>query len=687
MQRIDAYPTHVINGLKCRPGRVLPFGASFIGGGGVNFSVYSKNATGCSLILFHNGAKAPFAQIPLSDEFRIGDVYTITVYDLNIENLEYGYRFEGPYDTKKGLIFDSSKIVLDPYAKLISGRNRWGIKKDAVENEFIHRGCVIFEDFDWEGDKPLELPLEDLVIYEAHVRGYTADDSSSVKRRGTFAGLTEKIPYLKKMGINCIELLPIFEFDEFEFSREHDGERLLNYWGYSTVGFFAPKSGYAASAPLGLAADELKNMIKKLHSAGIEIILDVVFNHTAEGNERGPVISFKGIDNPTYYMLTEDGYYKNYSGCGNTMNCNNAVVRGMIMDCLRYWVTDYHIDGFRFDLASILSRDENGNPMPTPPVLESLAGDPVLGKTKLIAEAWDAGGMYQVGSFPSFGRWAEWNGKYRDAVRRFLKSDASAGPELIRRIQGSPDLYMGRGSSASINFVTCHDGFTLYDLFSYNEKHNLANGEKGGDGTNDNYSWNCGVEGETKDKEINALRLRLAKNAIALLLLSRGVPMLLAGDEFLNTQFGNNNSYCHDNKVSWLDWNGLKDHPDMVSFVTRMIDFRKKHPVITSPHHYTGYNSSGYPELSFHGTSPWNIDINAPLLSFGFMYAQTKAEHGRDEFIYCAVNSYWEEKEFELPILPEGFEWKKKEYTGKKAVKTGDKILLEARSLMILVGR
>jgi glycogen operon protein len=501
---------------------------------------------------------------------------------------------DGPFDPKNGYYFNRNKILLDPYAKMISGRNKWGREPD-WENDFQHRGKVIPEDFYWEGDKPLEIPMNDLVIYEAHVRSFTKDESSNVKHSGTFAGLLEKIPYLRELGVNCIELLPIFEFDEFENSRVIDGERLFNYWGYSTVGFFAPKAGYAALGKNGLTSEELKNLIKHLHSNGIEIILDVVFNHTAEGNEMGPYISYRGIDNKTYYLLTPEGYYYNFSGCGNTMNCNNAVVRNCILDCLRYWVSVYHIDGFRFDLASILSRDDKGAPMSSPPLLEALAHDPVLGKTKLIAEAWDAGGLYQVGSFPAWGRWAEWNGKFRDCIRRFIKSDSECGHELLWRIQGSPDLYSNRSTEASINFITCHDGFTLNDMVSYNEKHNEANGEGNRDGANDNYSWNCGAEGVTDNKEINSLRRRQIKNAAALLLLSRGVPMILSGDEFCNSQMGNNNAYCQDNKISWLDWNNLEENKDVFEFFKRIIAFRKEHPVMRRKDFYTGMNSSGYP--------------------------------------------------------------------------------------------
>ena len=692
MFRIDECPTHEHQGIPYRCGRVQPFGASFTGGGGINFSIFSKDATACELLLYNYGAKEPFAVIPFPEEFRIGDVYAMTVYGLNPELLEYGFRMDGPFDPDKGYRFDRTTVLLDPYAKLVSGRNVWGREPD-WSNPFQHRGCVVLEDYDWEGDKPLEIPMKDLVIYEAHVRSFTRDASSGVRYPGTFAGLVEKIPYLKELGVNCVELLPIFEFDEFENSRVIDGERLYNYWGYSTVNFYAPKAGYAASAPMGMAADELKRTIKQFHRAGIEVMLDVVFNHTAEGNENGPTISYRGIDNKTYYLLTPEGYYFNFSGCGNTMNCNNAVVRNCILDCLRYWVADYHIDGFRFDLASILSRDQNGAPMTSPPLLEALAHDPVLGKTKLIAEAWDAGGLYQVGSFPAWGRWAEWNGRYRDCLRRFVKSGAEQGPELLWRIQGSPDLYGNRCAEATINFVTCHDGFTLQDLVSYNEKHNLANGEDNRDGSDGNDSWNCGVEGDTEDAEVLALRLRQQKNALNLLLLSRGIPMLLSGDEFGNTQFGNNNAYCQDNAISWLNWELLEENRELFDFVKRMIHFRAQHPVLRREDFFRDTNSSGYPELSFHGTKPWDLDEEQPFLCFGILYAEPKADYGtkEDAFIYCAVNAYWEEMPFELPALPEGFVWRAVEYTGEAGavdrIAADGKVTLMPRSQMLLVGR
>ena len=657
MLSVDSFPTHKNQDLEYRAGRVFPYGACIVGDA-VNFSIFSKEATACSLVLFHHGAREPFVEIPFSEQFRIGDVYTMMVFGINIETTEYGYRFDGPYDPERGLLYDRTKILLDPYARSITGRSVWGREPDPGD-PFVHRGQIIREDYDWEGDKPLEIPFRDLVIYEMHVRSATMHPSSGVKYPGTYAGLTGKIPYLKKLGVNCVELMPVFEFDEYEYSRVIGGRRLFNYWGYSTVGFFAPKAGYAASAPYGLEVDEFKNMIRTFHRNGIEVILDVVFNHTAEGGDRDRYISYRGIDNRTYYLLDDQGRYLNFSGCGNTMNCNNAVVRNSILDALRYWVSSCHIDGFRFDLASILSRDEHGRPMPSPPILETIAHDPVLGKCKLIAEAWDAGGLYQVGSFPSWNRWSEWNGRYRDTLRALMKGDAAAAPQMYRRIRGSDDLYGARSAEASINFVTCHDGFTLHDLVSYNEKHNLENGEDNRDGSNDNISWNCGVEGATDDPQILALRTRQIKNAFTILLTSRGIPMLLAGDEFANTQFGNNNAYCQDNEISYLNWEDLEKHKDLFDYVRNLIAFRKAHPILRSASYDFSHNDTGYPELSFHGCDPWSLDESAPNMTFAYLYAEgaQKYKTEKDSFLYIAVNEHWEMHSFRLPIIPAGMKW------------------------------
>ncbi len=659
MVLVDTFPTDKIKDLSYRIGRVFPFGATYEVDGAVNFSIYSKEAKGCTLVLYKHGQAKPYVEIPFPESFRIGNVYTMRVYGINIETTEYGYRFDGEFDPKKGLWYDKTKVLLDPYAKSVSGRSVWGRDKKNQDN-FPLRGQIIREDYVWNGDKPLEKKPQELIIYEMHVRSFTKHESSGVKYKGTYAGLTEKIQYLKELGVNCVELMPIFEFDEFENERKHGGEQLLNYWGYSTVCFFAPKAGYSASAVYGMEADELKNMVKLLHQNGIEIILDVVFNHTAEGNENGPHISYRGIDNRTYYLLTPDGYYYNFSGCGNTMNCNNPMVRNMVIDCLRYWVSAYHIDGFRFDLASILTRDEFGAPMMNPPLLDSIAHDAVLGKSIIIAEAWDAGGLYQVGSFPAFRRWSEWNGRYRDCLRKFIKGGAECAPELIHRIKGSDDMYGDRNASASINFVTCHDGFTLYDLVSYNDKHNEANGEDNRDGCNDNDSWNCGMEGETDDPDILALRYRQMKNMLNILLTSRGIPMLLSGDEFANTQYGNNNAYCQDNAISWLDWDMLSKNEEHYDYVRRLIAFRKAHPVLANPHYEFEKNRTGYPEVSFHGTNPWDMDESEPALAFAYMYAEDHEKFGtkKDCFIYVAINAHWEEHSFGLPIVPKGYKWR-----------------------------
>lgn len=663
MNRIDSNPTHSHGEFQLRVGRPLPFGATLVPEG-VNFSIFSREATSCELALFQRDEDEPFVIIPFPPEFRIGNVYTMVVFHLDFENIDYAYRMDGPYCTKEGHRFDKSKYLMDPYARLIGGRDRWGVLPD-FNKKYQHRARIFHDDFDWENDKPLEIPMEDLVIYEMHVRGFTIHPSSGMHYPGTFSALREKIPYLKDLGVNCVELMPIHEFDEFEHSRISPvtNETLLNYWGYSNVGFFAPKAGYAATGQFGMQIDELKTLIREFHKNGIEVILDVVFNHTAEGNEKGPYISYRGIDNKTYYMLTPDGWYYNFSGCGNTLNCNNPIVRSMILDCLRFWVSDYHIDGFRFDLASILGRDQNGAPLENPPLLESLAFDPILGKSKLIAEAWDAGGLYQVGSFPSWGRWAEWNGRYRDDARKFLISQEGTVGLMAQRLQGSPDLYawQQRGPTASINFLTCHDGFTLMDLFSYNEKHNEANGEDNRDGSNDNYSWNCGWEGSSPDKEVNALRKKLIKNAVSILMLSQGVPMILFGDEIGRTQGGNNNTYCQDNEISWFDWSLVQANHEIRDFFKKMITFRHAHPVLRSNRHFQNqdYMGSGFPDISWHGLKAWEADFSQHSRVLAFMLCGEHAKQGEvsDNDVYVAMNMHWEMHGFQLPVLPQDKEW------------------------------
>lgn len=702
-RHIDTHPTHFYGDYRMRAGQPLPLGATILPEG-INFAIFSRHATACSLILYAKGGNEKLAEIPFPPEFRIGHIFAMVVFDLNPEQIEYGFSIDGPFSPHEGYRFDPTVILLDPYAKAIVGRDIWGDHPDET-NPYQHRAIIVPPDYDWTGDRPPNIPIEDLIIYEMHVRGFTKHPAADVKYPGVFAAIREKIPHLLELGINCIELMPIFEFDEFEYAGVNPitYDNLLNYWGYSTVGFFAPKSGYAATGGLGMQADELKTLVKDLHRHGIEIILDVVFNHTAEGDERGKTISFRGIDNKTYYMLAPDGRYLNFSGTGNTMNCNNPVVRSMVVDCLRYWVSEYHIDGFRFDLASILGRDPQGRPLANPPLLEMLAHDPILANCKLIAEAWDAGGLYQVGSFPAYGRWAEWNGKYRDAIRRWNKGDLGTIWEVAQRLQGSPDLYAGRGAAASINFITAHDGFTLADLYAYNEKHNEANGEGNQDGANDNYSWNCGYEGPTDDHAVNGLRRKLMMNAVSMLMVSCGTPMILMGDEMGRTQHGNNNAYCHDNEMNWLDWSLLKKNGEIFEFFKHCIAFRNAHPVLRNREHFQNedYVGSGFADITWHGTRAWYADWSAYILTLAFMLDGSHAKGGtvQDDMIYVGMNMHWEDHLFELPALPGRKRWHlfadTSGYAPKYAYTPGEEPVLEtqnalvigARSVVILVGR
>lgn len=647
-------PLDVVEGFKIRPGFFRMYGAC-VASNGVSFTINSHGATRCTLLLFKPQAPKPYARIPFPDSYRIGDTYSMLVFDIKPDEFEYAFSFDGPYEPAKGLLFNEENVLLDPYSRAVTGQRKWGEKPEGGK-DFEYRARVVKSSFDWGNIKQLEQPFEDLVIYETHVRGYTKDKSSGVSAPGTFAGLKDKIPYLKDLGINAVELMPIFEFDEMESARVVDGVQLYNYWGYNTVSFFAPNTSYAFNDEHNHEGDELKSLIKALKENGIEVILDVVFNHTAEGNEMGPCFSFKGIDNNVYYMLTPDAHYYNFSGCGNVMNCNHPVVRSFIIDCLRHWAIEYRVDGFRFDLASILGRDQNGAPMANPPILESLAFDPVLGKMKLIAEAWDAGGLYQVGSFPSWNRWAEWNGRYRDDMRSFLKGDDGMAGNAITRITGSRDLYSpeSRGHKASVNFMTCHDGFTLYDLYSYNEKHNEKNGWNNTDGDNNGHSWNCGAEGETDDPNVNGLRRRLIKNAFAALLCSRGPAMFFAGDEFCNTQFGNNNAYCQDNIISWLDWSRLEEFKEIHDFVRHMIQFRKEHPILRK---MTKPSSCQFPEISVHNGTPFNASTDYKTKLIGIMYAGRNEEDTEDDIVFYCMNAYWEPLVMQLPVLPNGKHW------------------------------
>lgn len=653
----ESSPMAEIAGFPVRPGIYDLNGATPLQNG-VNFTIHTCGGTSCELLLFHRAQEEPFAVLPFPEAYKIGDVYSMIVYGLNIDEFEYAYRVDGPYCPEKGLLFDKNKILLDPYAKAVAGQRTWGIRWDHT-----YHARVVKDRFDW-GDMPQsKKELCDLIIYELHVRDFTHHPSSGVQHRGTFSGLMEKIPYLKELGINAVELMPIFEFDETMNSRTVDGKQLLECWGYNTVGFFAPNSSYAAANEHNQEGTELKTLIKALHDNGIEVILDVVFNHTAEGNEKGNTFSFKGFDNNIYYMLTPDGNYYNFSGCGNTLNCNHPVVQQLILECLRYWTINYRVDGFRFDLASILGRNEDGSPMNNPPLLRTLADDSILSNVKLIAEAWDAGGLYQVGSFPASGRWAEWNGRYRDSLRSYLKGDSWNAWDAAWSISGSGDLYGGyydnthsnyAGYNSCANFLTCHDGFTLYDLYAYNDKHNEANGWNNTDGANDNRSWNCGAEGETDDPEVLSLRRRMIRNACAVLMCSRGTPMFLAGDEFGNTKFGNNNSYCQDNITSWLDWRMLEKNKDLFEFFKFMIAFRKKHPVI---HKQLPTSVCGMDPIHTHNLNAEETDIPRDARTFCVSFAGYDKEKGKDDLIYVAVNTFWEDVTITLPNLHRRGAW------------------------------
>ncbi len=692
-------PTDEIAGFPVRPGLFHANGSMALSNG-VNFTVHTRYGTRVELLLFHHGCEEPFAILPFPESYRIGDVYAMIVFNLDIEDFEYAYRVDGPHDPEKGLLFNKNNILLDPYAKVVAGQRVWNEKKRGA-----YHARVVLDSFDW-GDAPQsKRPMSDLVIYELHVRGFTQHKSSGVQHRGTFAGLKEKIPYLKELGINAVELMPVFEFDETIYSRNYKGKNLVEYWGYNTVSFFAPNTSYNSHHEYHNEGNELKELIKELHKNDIEVILDVVFNHTAEGNEQGKIFSFKGFDNNIYYMLTPDGHYYNFSGCGNTLNCNHPIVQQMILECLRYWTVHYRVDGFRFDLASILGRNEDGSPMNNPPLLRTLAADPLLRNVKLIAEAWDAGGMYQVGRFPASNRWAEWNGRYRDTLRSFLKGDDWASWTAAWCIAGSGDMYGGlfsddnknyAGYNSCINFLTCHDGFTMYDLYSYNEKHNEGNGWHNTDGSDDNRSWNCGEEGESKDPQVLMLRYKMIRNACAVLMCSRGTPMFLAGDEFGNTQYGNNNSYCQDNEISWLDWSYLKKNTELFEFFKFMIDYRHRHPVIRKK---LPKAVCGMDQILAHAADAniTNLPENARTIAISF--AGYDVEKGRDDLVYVAVNTFWEPVPITLPKLRNRGTWhvsvntagdKKGKYyysEGKESRVAGNKYTMPPRSVVVFTGK
>ncbi len=651
-------------GFSVQRGAPLPLG-TLIKRNGINFALFSKHATSVNLVLYTPGEFESLIELPLDPRFnKTGDIWHIFIAGLDA-NIRYGYRVNrSPNGAPHIHRFDDSLVLLDPYAKAFSGAPEWGQLyhrqgEQGFPKQNSRRSLIVEDDFEWEFDQPLNIPLADSIIYEMHVRGFTRHFTSGAKYSGTFKGLTEKIPYLKDLGVTAVELLPINEFEEIEGERFNPitGERLVNFWGYNSIGFFAPKSSYAYDSRNDGPVREFKEMVKSFHAAGIEVILDIVFNHTAEGNESGPTYSFRGLDNSIYYIIDPaTGRYHNYSGCGNTLNCNHPIVRDLIIDCLHYWVTEMHVDGFRFDLASILGRGQDGSVLSNPPLIERIAYDPILAKTKLIAEAWDAAGLYQVGTFPAWGRWAEWNGKFRDDIRRFVKSDPGMVPALAARLSGSADLYAddGREPFHSINFITSHDGFTLHDLVSYNDKHNLANGENNADGANDNYSWNCGWEGPTQSAEINALRIRQMKNFAALLLLSHGVPMILAGDELGRTQQGNNNAYCQDNEISWVNWEISELGAEMKRFFKLLINFRKQHPNLRrASFEVTG--APGCPLITWHGSKLNQPDWSENSHSLGMHMHNNSA----DVDLYLIANAYWEPLTFELPGTRENQRWRR----------------------------
>ena len=706
-------------------GKALPLGASPTNDG-VNFAIFSRNATAITLILFESAQpKSRWMEIPLDKRGnKTGNIWHCFIRGLNAGAC-YLYRADGPYFPEKGQRFNPHKTLLDPYAKALTDISGWDYGKCSgydpkkpggdltysYSDDIAHQPrCVVINDndFDWQGDMPINYPLRLSVIYETHVKGFTANPNSGVEHPGTYRGVIEKIPFLKDLGVTSLEFLPVQEFNESEILRRNPrtGKRLTNYWGYSTASFFAPKGSYSSDKSPGAQVREFKEMVRELHKAKIEVILDIVFNHTAEGNEQGPTISFRGLDNSIYYILGENRrFYQNYSGCGNTMNCNHPVVRTFIMDCLRYWVMEMHVDGFRFDLGSILGRDQHGNLLENPPTLERIAEDPVLNATKIIAEAWDAGGAYQVGWFPG-GRWAEWNDKFRDNVRRYWRGDEKETRFLATRISGSSDLYLrdGRKPFHSINFITSHDGFTMMDLVSYNEKHNNDNGEDNRDGSNNNSSYNYGIEGPEADPLIKSIRERQVKNFFTTLMVSLGTPMILGGDEYGRTQNGNNNAYCQDNEISWYDWSLLEKNAGLYRYVKEIIAFRLRHPGFMRPEFFTGRGGDyrAIPDIS------WFIDTGAvpdweklgPYLALRLdgSRAETLADRDDNDF-YIMFNSAVEIHAFTLPPPPIKKEWLRVVDTGlsapndilvpgsEKQIPSQRTYPVKARSVVILISR
>jgi glycogen operon protein len=673
-------------GLLATRGQPRPFGATVLPDG-VNFAVFSRHAHSVHLLLYEEAADEPFAEIALDPVAnKTGDVWHVFVHDL-APGVLYGYRVNGPFAPRQGHRFSSRAVLIDPYARALSGGHPWGARPEE-RNRPARLGKVVADDFDWENDVPPATPLAQTVIYEVHLRGYTRHGSSGVQHPGTFLGLCEKIPHLRTLGVTAVQIMPVLEFDEHDASNKHPGtgEMLRNYWGYSPLSFFAPKAGYASHP--GQQVREFKEMVKALHRAGIEVILDVVFNHTCEGNENGPTLSLRGLDNAIYYMLDKEGRYFNFSGCGNTLNCNHPLVRDLVLDSLTEMVTELHVDGFRFDLASILGRGTNGKVLDEPPLLQHIAEHPVLAGTKLVAEAWDAAGLTQLGKFPAWGRWAELNGMFRDDVRRFVRSEAGATAPMAKRICGSLDLYgdTSKHSFHSVNFITCHDGFTLADLVSYSKKNNWANGENNRDGWDDNLSFNCGHEGHSDNHHVQALRQRQTRNFLTLLLLSQGVPLLLMGDEMGRTQQGNNNAYCQDNDISWVDWSLAQKNAGLVRFTSMMIALRKKHFALSRDQFVN--------RVSWHGTKVGDPDWTGQARTLAL---QVHACNGQPAF-YVMFNAHWEQQRFALPRLDGQWRWRRLVDTNlpppsdiveeKNAVPLNpvDHYVMAPRSTVILIG-
>lgn len=696
--------TDISKAYESETGHPHPLGAT-LDLGGVNFSVFSEQATSVQLLLFdEENASYPIQTIELDETvnktFHFWHVYIVGLK----AGTFYGYRVDGPQNLNSiGNRFNKNKVLIDPYAKS-NTNSRWdrmnALGSSNNVSTSMRSAVVDMSAYDWEGDRPLNRPMSETVIYEMHVGGFTRSPSSKCQNPGTFSAVVEKIPYLKELGITAVELLPIFDFDETENLREVDGNILRDYWGYNPHSFFALEGSYCSSECGNSHIQEFRDMVKALHKAGIEIILDVVFNHTGEGNRQGPTINLKGLNNRIYYHLSTSDrqYYMDYSGCGNTVNCNHPIVEKMIVECLEYWVQEMHVDGFRFDEGSILSRGQDGAPLSDPPVIWHIETDGILAETKIIAEAWDAAGLYQIGYFPGY-RWAEWNGKFRDDIRRFVKGDPGLVGEVASRMAGSADLYQSTGHLPinSTNFVTCHDGFTLNDLTSYNDKHNQANGEDNRDGISENLSWNCGLEGETEDLGIDSLRRKQIKNFATILLLSQGSPMIVSGDEVRRTQQGNNNAYCQDNEISWFDWNLVEKNSDIFRFFKMMIRFRMSYckDSFRRTQFFKGsVNERGLADISWHGTklfSPGWDDPNARALAFtvgGFKGASD---------IHVMLNMHWESQSFEIPETS-GRNWYEAIDTakpspldiveiGKETLTTERNYTAEARSISVLISR